>query len=106
MVRLLGFIVFIYSCALVVHGQVIADRFTVQPGTTNGGCDARTTLLNQYLTESRLSVTVALDAIDNHGSANTADGRKVRRALDTFFKISPTMTNGQSDRNKVASMFK
>jgi len=106
MARLLGFGFFIYTCALVAHGQNLAQLMTIQSGTTNGGCDSRTTLLNQYATESFQSAKVALNAIDAHGNANTANGRKVRRALSAFFKISESIPNGQSDRNIIASMFK
>jgi hypothetical protein len=106
MTRVLCFIVFIFSCALVVHGQVITDRFTLKSGTRNGGCDGRIDLLNQYFTESRLSVTLALNYLDSHGDKDTATGRKVRRALDTFFKISQSIKGGVNNRNEVASMFK
>jgi hypothetical protein len=105
MARLLGFVVFIYSCALVVHGQNLANLVTIQPGTTNGGCDARTDLLKQYATESLQSVQVAMEAIDTHGGADTDNGRKVRKALYTFFLVPQSMAGGKSDRNIIASMF-
>ncbi|KAF1993094.1 hypothetical protein P154DRAFT_591103 [Amniculicola lignicola CBS 123094] len=103
MARLLGFVVFIHSCALVVYGQNLANLFTIQPGTTKGGCGAHTALLNQYATESLQSVTVAIRALNTHGGANTANGKKVRRALNTFFKISQSIPNGQNDRNTIAT---
>ncbi|KAF2663356.1 hypothetical protein BT63DRAFT_461465 [Microthyrium microscopicum] len=103
MAQLPSFVVFILSCALVVHGQNLANLLTIQPGTTNGGCGARTADLNQYATESLQSVQVAINAIRTHGGANTANGRKVRRALDTFFKISPSIQRGQNGRDKIAT---
>jgi hypothetical protein len=106
MARLLGFVFFIYSCALVVHGQNLNNLFTIQPGTINGGCGARTTLLNQYATESVDSLNVAIDAINNHGGADTPEGKKVRRALDMFFKVDPSIPKSQADRKRITSMFK
>jgi hypothetical protein len=100
MAKLLSLLVVVYSCACAVFGQNLANLMTIQPGTTNGGCGARTALLNQYATESLQSLNNAINAIDTHGSARTPRGQQVRRAITTFFKQS-----SPADRNAIRGMF-
>ncbi|KAM7200806.1 hypothetical protein V8F33_003737 [Rhypophila sp. PSN 637] len=58
----------------------IDDLFTVQPGTSNGGCDSRKDVLNQWHAESVRSLNVAISVIDQW-----LDDFRVRESLDYFF---------------------
>lgn len=91
---------------LVVRGQNLAQLMTIQPGTTNGGCGARTTLLTQYAQETLQSIEAAINAINTHGGQTTQDGNRVGRALNAFFKISPTARTARSERNKIVGMYR
>jgi hypothetical protein len=106
MASILALVVTISSLILTIHGQNLGSLFTIQPGNTNGGCGAQTALLNQYAQESLQSVMVAINAINNDGGQNTPNGAKVRRALNTFFKVSQNIGPGANGRTLIASKFK
>ncbi|KAL2872835.1 uncharacterized protein BJX67DRAFT_20775 [Aspergillus lucknowensis] len=61
----------------------ITDIFTVQPGSSDGGCDDRAAVLDQWLSEGIESLDVALNAIDEYNQ-----DIRVRRSMSVIFGIS------------------
>lgn len=105
MVRLLAFVVTVYSLALAIQGQTLSSLITIHPGTTFGGCGAYTTVLDDYARESLQSTVVAHDNIKDHGGEDTPRGKQIRKALDMFFKVPLDVDKGKSGRATIVSMF-
>ncbi|KAK3393388.1 hypothetical protein B0H63DRAFT_443635 [Podospora didyma] len=78
---LTALLVTLLSCA--INALTIYDIFTAQPGTTDGACDSRAAVLDDWFTETSCSVVTALEAIDNY-----EQDIKVRRAVSAIFGIS------------------
>ncbi len=75
----------------------ITDIFTVQPGASDGGCDSRAAVLDQWLSECLESLGVAISAIDEYDQ-----DIRVRRSMSSFFGISnngPLRGNGDRTAN-------
>lgn len=61
----------------------ITDIFTVQTGTNNGGCDARLTVLDDWLSEIIQSLDTALVAILDYNN-----DERVRKSMSVIFGIA------------------
>ena len=90
MTKMLVALVFLYVG--IVFGVTIDNLFTVQTGNNPGNCDAtQVAMLNNWVTESYNSVTVAIDAIGLYNE-NSVRGNNIRQAMFTFFKIPNKIT--------------
>lgn len=82
------FVALLLLYAGAVLGVPITNLFTVQQGTGPGECSpAQVTALNNWVTESIASLTVAIAAL---GLYNTNDN--VRKAMLTYFKTKNSVT--------------
>lgn len=94
------------SVLRIVSALNLGDLLTVQPGGSNGGCDAYYdaadpdgTVLDNWQTESIYSISAAIDAIVN---GYTTDVR-VRRAMMIYFGIPVELAPG-ADADAYAKM--
>ena len=90
MTKMLIALVFLYVG--VVFGVTINTLFTAQTGNNPGNCDAtQVAMLNNWVTESYDSVTVALAAVLLYNE-DSVRGNNIREAMFTFFKIPNRIT--------------
>jgi hypothetical protein len=66
----------------IAEGIDITDIFTVQRGSSNGGCDNRLVILDQWLSETINSIFTALAAIDEYN-----EEEEVRQSMSIIFGI-------------------
>ncbi|KAK8122175.1 hypothetical protein PG984_010845 [Apiospora sp. TS-2023a] len=82
----IAFLLGLAACLLHLLSRTIAleitDIFNVQPGASDGGCDDRAGVLDQWLSEGIESLDVALKAINNYRK-----DPEVRKSLSTIFGI-------------------
>jgi hypothetical protein len=81
LLRLMASLLALLPFAIAVK---ISDIFTLEPALedANGGCDARTDVLDQWLNESIYAAKAAVDAI-----AGYSKDLRVRRSMATIFGI-------------------
>ncbi|KAK3317420.1 hypothetical protein B0T19DRAFT_291561 [Cercophora scortea] len=71
----------------IVSGVELKDLFTIQPGVTHGGCDARLSVLDDWHQEAIESLDSAIQAAVKY-SEKSDTGKRVRKAMFSFFKIT------------------
>ncbi|KAJ4303201.1 hypothetical protein N0V90_002094 [Kalmusia sp. IMI 367209] len=79
-------------CIWLAGAVQLSDLMTIAGGNTFGGCAGRLgppDILDAWHEESIDSLSVAIDALVNKWDQNNNDGRRVRAALNVFFRIPP-----------------
>ncbi|TRX89681.1 hypothetical protein FHL15_009431 [Xylaria flabelliformis] len=89
---LLGAILF--HLTVIVSGVVITDLVTIKTGSTYGGCDGRTDILDVWYQESYQSLLSALMATARYNNLD-ADGQRVRKAMFSLFGIRNQFTKAE-----------
>ncbi|KDN70775.1 hypothetical protein CSUB01_09792 [Colletotrichum sublineola] len=83
---------------------LITDMFTVQSGSSDGGCDTRLNpVLDNWLSECTISLDKALEKMDDYGQEMA-----VRRSMSKFFgfKIERTIGNEEDNPERLATFQK
>ncbi|KAM6476473.1 hypothetical protein HDV62DRAFT_247359 [Trichoderma sp. SZMC 28011] len=89
------FSVLVYT---VLGAPTLDQLFIIQGGTANGGCDAYTATMNNWLIEINYALQTTLAAIDKYETEP-----KVRAAFTTFFGVKETAkaTTGVTNIRKI-----
>lgn len=74
----------------VISAIDITDLFTLQKGTSFGGCDNQLASIDQYLEEAIYSIDATNLALSKYAD-RTEDGARIRQAVLTWF--GPTTVN-------------